>query len=491
MNVTKNDLFYLLMSIVVAAIGVVAVSNTNNRIGLYGLMGLVGIAVVMAIIIKPSLGANILVVVIFTNISDLLTKQGYTGIGIIKPLVVVVAGALVVRYLYIGQVPIGHSKTAKVEYFLLAYFMVVIASFLVASDKNIAMSEITDLGKDIIIIYCILFALRQSQTWKQTNWLMLITTTLLCLLSVYQLLTNNYEQTFFRLADIQMDRALAASATPRIAGPINAPNLWSQVLVAMSTLVVFRIVHEKQTIKKFVAVLMLGIFLYIVLNTYSRGAYLVLAIDALLISFMFQKRFNPIILIVGAMILVLLIPFLPATYRDRFTSLFVVTTDNGIYEDTSLRGRSSEMLTGLTMFAEHPILGVGAGNYKPNYQRYAQLIGIEFRAEARDPHSLYVQLLAETGILGTAAFLAMVYFLFDALNKACRDLERSPHLAEWLPWISAYRFAILSYLLTSIFLHNAYIRYLWILVAMALAGIQITYNLLTNMERNAPVEARR
>jgi putative inorganic carbon (hco3(-)) transporter len=466
----------------------VAVSNTNSRIGLYGLMGLVGIAVVMAIIIKPSLGANILVIAIFTNISDLLTKQGYPGI--IKPLVAVVAVALLVRYLYAGQVPIGHSKTAKVEYLLLAYFMVVITSFLVASDKNRAMSEITDLGKDIVIIYCILFALRHSQTWKQTNWLILITTTLLCLLSVYQLFTNNYEQTFFRMASIQMDRALAVSSTPRVGGPINAPNLWAQVLVAVSTLVVFRIFHEKQLLTKLAAVLMLGIFLYIILNTYSRGAYLVLAINALLILFLFRKRFNPLIFIGGAAILILAIPFLPPTYRDRFTSLFVVTAENGIYQDTSLRGRSSEMLTGLAMFAEHPILGVGAGNYPTNYQRYAQLIGIEFRAEARDPHSLYVQLLAETGILGTLTFLGLVYFLFDALNKACRAIERSPHLAEWLPWISAYRFAILSYLLTSIFLHNAYIRYLWILIAMALAGIQITYNLLNNMERNGSVEAR-
>ena len=84
MNVTKSDLFYVVMSIVVASIGVVAVNNTNSMIGLYGLMGLVAIAVVMAIIIRPSLGANILVLAIFTNISDLLTKQGFTGI--IKPL---------------------------------------------------------------------------------------------------------------------------------------------------------------------------------------------------------------------------------------------------------------------------------------------------------------------------------------------------------------------------------------------------------------------
>lgn len=488
MNVTKSDLFYVVLSIVVASIGVVAVNNTNSMIGLYGLMGLVAIAVVMAIIIKPSLGANILVFAIFTNISDLLTKQGYPGI--IKPLVAVVAVALLARYVYAGQVPIGHSKTARVEYFLLAYFMVVIASFLVASDKGRAMSDITDLGKDIVIIYCILFALRHSQTWKQTNWLILITTALLCLLSVYQLVTNNYEQTFFQLAAIQMDRALGTSSTPRIAGPINAPNLWAQALVAVATLLVFRIFHEKRTIVKLAAVLMLGILLYVVLNTYSRGAYLVIAIDAVLILFMFRRRFNPMILIAGAVILILVVPFLPATYSDRFTSLFVVTAENGIYQDTSLRGRSSEMLTGLAMFADHPILGVGAGNYPANYQRYAQLIGIEFRAEARDPHSLYVQLLAETGILGTIAFLGMVFFLFDALNRACRALERSPRLADWLPWISAYRFAILSYLLTSIFLHNAYIRYFWILIAMALTAIQITYNLLEHGERSGAVEAR-
>jgi O-antigen ligase len=198
------------------------------------------------------------------------------------------------------------------------------------------------------------------------------------------------------------------------------------------------------------------------------------------------------ILVAGIGILMLLFPFVPTTYRDRLTSLFLVTTENGVYQDTSLRGRSSEMLTGLMMFVEHPILGVGVGNYKPNYQAYAQQIGLEFRTEARDPHSLYVQLLAETGILGTIAFLGMMYFLFEALNKACKAIEQSPRLSvDWLPWISALRLAILSYLMTSVFLHNAYIRYLWILVAMALAGIHITYNLLNNMERNAPVEARR
>src|SRR5215212_1348825 len=386
MNVTRNDLFYVLMSIAVASIGVVAVNNSNSNVGLYGLLGLLGIAVVMAIIIKPSIGANILVFAVFTNISDLLSRLGFPGI--LKPLVVIVAVALFVRYLYAGQMQTAKSKTARIEFFLLAYFMIVVASFLVATDKDRALTEILDMGKDIIIIYSILFALRQPQTWKQTIWLIIITTALLCSLSVYQLVTHNYTETFIRLASVQMDKVFGDSSTARIGGPINAPNLWAQILVAVSTLLIFRIIHEKQRLIKLAALFMLGIISYIILNTYSRGAYLVLAIDVVLILFVFEKRFNPIVAFAGLGVLILLIPFLPATYRDRFITLSAFTAQNGIYQDTSFRGRTSEMLTGLTMFASHPILGVGAGNYPLNYQHYAQLIGIEFRAEARDPHSL-------------------------------------------------------------------------------------------------------
>src|SRR6266496_4836386 len=481
MNVTKNDLFYILMSIGVVSIGVVAVSNTNSKIGLYGLLGLVAIAVIMAIIIKPSLGANILVLAVYSNISDLLTKQGFPGI--IKPLVVIVAFALLVRYIYVGQVPIGHSRTGPIEYFLLAYYMVVIASYLVAADKSAALSDILDMGKDIVIIYCILFALRESQAWKQTIWLIMITTAVLSVLTTYQVVTSNYQQTFFGFASVQLQKVFTDASTPRVAGPINAPNLWGQILVAISTLFIFRIIHEKRTIVKIAALIGLAFILFAVLNTYSRGAYLVLAIDAVLIFFVFEKRFNPMIAFAGLGIVILLLPFLPATYRARFYTLSDFTAQNGIYQDTSFRGRSSEMLTGLAMFADHPLLGVGTGNYPTNYQRYTQLIGIEFRATTRDPHSLYVQVLAETGILGAIAFLAMMFFLFDALNKTCRAIERSPHLSDWLPWMNAIRLAILSYLMTSFILHNAYIRYFWILVAMALAGIQISYSLLNNSDK--------
>jgi O-antigen ligase len=149
------------------------------------------------------------------------------------------------------------------------------------------------------------------------------------------------------------------------------------------------------------------------------------------------------------------------------------------------------MLTGLAMFTSHPILGVGTANYYTNYQQYAQLVGIEFRATARDPHSLYVQVLAETGILGAITFFGLIIALINALNKALREIERSPGLANWQPWVNAIRMAILSYLMTSFILHNAYIRYFWILVAMALAAIQITDSLVDRSQRKSLREVLR
>ena len=133
MNITKNDLFYVFMSIIVATIGVVAVSNANTKVGLYGLLGLLAIAVVMAIIIRPSLGANILVFAIFTNISDVLISRVSQGLSTVGSYCF--SGTfdpLYLRWTITGLA----SQDARVEVFLLVYFMMVTASFLVASDKN-------------------------------------------------------------------------------------------------------------------------------------------------------------------------------------------------------------------------------------------------------------------------------------------------------------------------------------------------------------------
>ena len=483
MSLSKKDIPYFAAAIFLAAVAAIAVGNPDSPVGLYTMLGLVGVVVVMAIIINPSLGAYILVVAVFTNISDNLTFQGYPSV--IKPLVVVVFGAMLVRNFYVGQIPVDRPKTARIEIFLIIFFFAQAATFLVAADKDIALGNVFDFAKDIIIMYCILFALRQPFAWKVAIWMVILATGVMCLLGLYQTVTGNYQQEFIGLASVKMDTDI------RLAGPINEPNMWGQVLVAVAALILFRFLHERSQLVKLTSISLFLLVALEILNTYSRGAYLALSIVVILILFVFEKRFNPLVAFVIFGGIILLLPFLPADYINRFQTLtsLTSTSGNGIYQDDSFVGRTSEIRTGIAMFADHPLLGVGVGNYPINYQKYAQLIGLEFRSEAREAHSLYVEILAETGVIGIFSFFGFVFSLFSALLRARRDLINSPYSENWLPHINAFLVTLIGYLFAAIFLHGAYIRYFWVLSALAMTAIHLTDELLNRYKQSSQVEA--
>ena len=177
----------------------------------------------------------------------------------------------------------------------------------------------------------------------------------------------------------------------------------------------------------------------------------------------------------GIVAFLIILTFLPANFRSRFESLLIVSSSDGsgVYQDSSLQGRSSVMLAGLTMFTRNPLLGVGAGNFQVNYQEYNQILGIEFEYGERDPHSLYTQILSETGILGTLSFSGLIYFLLTGLSKTIKSIKNIAHFKSYVPWVMSFQVSIIGYLVSATFLHNAYIRYFWILFALAITSMQL------------------
>lgn len=461
----RKDYPYILLAVALTALAATAVADPGESIGTYALLGLMGVAVVMAIIINPSLGAYVLIGAVFSNVSRQLSDQGLPGV--IKPLVVVVFVAILVRNIYVGGIPLNRPRTSRIELFLIAYLFVVAASFLVASDRDLALERVIDLGKDIVIIYCIIFSLRTLKDWDTAIYLIVLVTVALSLLGLFQVATGNYSQTFFGFARIGSEN--------RLGGPINEPNMWGQVLVGVIPFAIFGFMRETSP-RKWIYAVSLVILLAELLNTYSRGAYLALMFGLVLIAFFFT-RFNPVLIFSGVAALVLLLPILPPQYLARLEtiSFLAPNTQNGVYQESSFRGRASEMQTGLLMFASHPILGVGAANYPVNYQKYTQLIGLEVRSEDREAHSLYVETLAETGILGFAAFLGILISIFQALARIKLDVMNSVAHQKWISHISALQVSFLSYLFAAIFLHGAYIRFFWMFLALAMTLITLLY----------------
>ncbi|MCC6259656.1 MAG: O-antigen ligase family protein [Anaerolineales bacterium] len=477
MTLKNNDLIFLVFSLFFVGAASFALADPDTSVGLYGLAGVLGIVMVMMIIIKPNIGANILIITIFINISAELTNRGYPSI--IKPLVVVVFAAIMVRNYYTGQLPKNRTRTFVVELFLILYFVSMLASYAVASDKDRTMEAIQDLAKDIFILYTILFAIRETSTWKQAVWIIVFITTVLCLFGAYQIFTGDYSQDFFGMARIKTQSVVEGdnSSTNRIGGPIRDPNMWAEVLVAILPLIAFQIFNQPRMLTKLYAIAAFGIIGFELLNTYSRGGYLAFVVSMILTLFVFDRKLNPLVAIGILGLATIFIPLLPPAYLERFESLLSLAPSSeggvSVYEDSSFRGRASEVIAGVMMFADHPLLGVGAGNFRNNYQEYAQKIGLEMRSEERDAHSLYTQVLAETGVFGAVSFFGLVLALMAGLARAARTVHLMPRHISLLPWINSLRVSIIAYMIAAVFLHNAYIRYFWILVALGITLIQL------------------
>jgi O-antigen ligase len=254
-------------------------------------------------------------------------------------------------------------------------------------------------------------------------------------------------------------------------GPYANPNAYAQVLVVLAPLALDRIWHERNIWLRLIAAWALAVVVVTIFFTFSRGGFLslVFAIGVLLT----QRRFNFVPLVVTVVLGIGLIQFLPASYADRITSLVqLVPSSKNQVADTSFLGRLSENTVAWGMFRDHPILGVGLGNYPAFYQDYSRNLGIDNRRTSRSPASLYLELISEQGLVGTLIFASLLVFVFSGLIKARRNFVFAG-LRDEAFITSAIFSGLAGYMFEAIFKNSAYSNVFWILIGLALAAIQV------------------
>jgi putative inorganic carbon (HCO3(-)) transporter len=450
--------FALTLALVTIAIG----------LGPYKLVVLVGVgALITGLIVfyRPEVGAYLLIVSLFMNLSSHLIEFGLPGVN--KPLVGLVLVSLVANHLLREPRPL---RIELPEMLLFGFGVVSAMTFFVADDQTVVLNWVVDFAKDVTIALVIVYALRRSGAWQTGAWLLIITATLLAALGAYQVVTGNTAQTFAGFATIHFDSDLVANVSGiRLEGPVDDPNYYGQMMVSVWPLALYRLFDERDLKLRLLAGLASLLIGFAVIYSYSRGAFLALLVVLALI--LIERKVG--LYTLGALLLVGVIAFslLPNTYIARVKTLSFLNPDNeiAVYRDSSLRGRTSEVLAGLLMYRDNPILGVGVGNYFTHYLDYAEHIGLEDRAEARHAHSLYVEILAETGTLGFAAFIGFLAALFTALFRTRRYARTLPDSKRWLSWTASLQIGVTAYLVTSIFLHGAFFRYFLLVVALALS----------------------
>ena len=209
-----------------------------------------------------------------------------------------------------------------------------------------------------------------------------------------------------------------------------------------------------------------GVALILLLLTASRGALLGL-MAALLLA--------PLIVGPGRRIAALVLALLAFGCASTYLAAYAPpeTVAHLFSSDASGSGRTDVWKVGWRMVEANAIVGVGAENFGNSTIHYLLEPGTipysEFIVdEQKVAHNVYLQVVAELGIVGLALFLGILALSLGAALKAARSFARTGERSLEL-LTRALLLALTAILVSEFFGSGLYSKQMWVLLGMCVA----------------------
>ena len=190
-------------------------------------------------------------------------------------------------------------------------------------------------------------------------------------------------------------------------------------------IVLSRLMFDRSSYDRVFWTILLFIFGIGLLVCFSRGVWLslIVAVGFLLMQIKTGEQHRKVMFVGALTVLLLLIVSLPGASniaQERISSVFN-------FQFASNQARLLRWGQALLMFLESPIIGKGYGAFAILYEEDASLVG-EYTSQFQlGAHSEYLQVLAELGIVGFAAWMWLVITFFRYGFRALRDIEDGFH----------------------------------------------------------------
>ena len=218
---------------------------------------------------------------------------------------------------------------------------------------------------------------------------------------------------------------------------------------------------------KFAALTGIVLIPIVILLTQSRGAFLALAVFALFAIAGSKRKIR----IIGAVVVIGVVAaiFIPNTAWQRFEGLSKATegTQNlsAVDPEGSAEQRFEIWKVAAAIIHDHPIAGAGIGTYKEFHRAYAAAGTFKDMARgARDTHSTYLNVTAETGYIGLALFLLMFGLPMYQAEKMRRRIRTDlPRRSQQL---LALNLGLVGYFLAAIFGSYAALSFPYVYLAL-------------------------
>ena len=471
----RNGLMLLLAGwLVVGLIGIMAAPQPLIALGL-----MLAVPGMVALVAWPEIATLAVVVILYSNAAVVAVRfHGLPyAVGACLPLLLVIplTGYLIVQ----KQKVIVDSVLRLMVLLLLVYMIASLFSDDVSrSSEQVMVFLVEGLGLYFLVINVV----RKPATLRSVTWALLCVGAFLGALSTWQQVTKTYDNNyggFAQMSDASMFRTGemgpdGVARQHRLAGPLTEMNRYGQIMMMLVPLGMFRFWGERSNALRTLALLATALTISGMALTFSRGAavgFLMMLMIVALLRYITVTQFG--IMILGILLTLFLLP----QYAYRLASLSEIgnvlsrPTNAMANADGAIRSRSTEVRAAALMFSEHPIIGVGPGMYPAHYWEYAKRVGGRVRLGQRQPHILYLGIAAELGAVGLILFLIIWMLCLRNLARARRLCRVSnPDLSALA---TGYMLAIIAYLTSGFSMHLSYIRYFWLMMALAGAASYI------------------
>jgi O-antigen ligase len=283
-----------------------------------------------------------------------------------------------------------------------------------------------------------------------------------------QYVTGTFTSDYGGFAHADIRHIVGETNEYRISGPLSS-NYYALVLVVLVPLALDRVWHEKRLALRLLAIWALAVTTLSIVFTFSRGGFIALLVVFFLMLVRIRPR--PSVILVTLGLGLLLLPFVPEQYGDRLRTLVTYLPAVGSgeqIEEGAIRGRLSEITVAWRVFSDNPIGGIGYQNFETQYLDYSPQLGLDPRREDRGAHSLYLEVAAETGIVGSIVFGVLLVTLLTTLFVGYRAFHTLGQ-AELADLSVAMAIGLVGFFTASLFLHSSYPLYFWLFVGIVLA----------------------
>ena len=269
-----------------------------------------------------------------------------------------------------------------------------------------------------------------------------------------------------------LDVSLFSGIRTRAISFFGNPNVLATFLVLAFPFALIYFIFAKTKSEKFLSIFVCFLFVVATVFTWSRGAWIAIAVSALIFFTVYSKKTLRIfpVLLLGIPVIPII---LPDNIVDRLLSIVNLS-------DSSISYRIYTWMGSIRMIRDHWIGGIGYGSeaFKKIYPSYA-LSGIE---AAEHSHNLFLQVLICLGIGGALTLILLLFLYF----QRCSEYIKKPENAESKFYTTAAFVSVLSAVIMGVFdyiwfNHRVFFVF-WIVVAIGAAFIRIGNN---ERERNS------